>query len=96
MAPHMPLGVKKYFAGTGVNLPEEDSSTSCAHLTSYSDIDSIGGVNHYLVFITVGSKAQKHPYSLPLTCKTIPFIYKRGCAPSNEGRSTSSSSDSLD
>ena len=53
----MPLGIKKCFAGTGGILPEEDSSTSRAYLTSYSDIDSIGGVNHYPVFINVGSKA---------------------------------------
>ena len=43
VAPHMPLGIKKYLVGTGVILLEEDSSTSNAHLTSYSDIDSFGG-----------------------------------------------------
>ena len=53
----MPLGIKKYFAGTDVILPEEDNSTSRAHLASYNDIDSIGGVNHYSVFISVGNKA---------------------------------------
>ena len=53
----MPLGIKKYLQVPASILPEEDSSTPRAHLTSYSDINSIGGFNHYLDFITVGSKA---------------------------------------
>ena len=31
--------------------------TSHAHLTFYSDINSVGGAYHYLVFISVGNKA---------------------------------------
>ena len=53
----MPLGIQKYSAGTGVILPEEDSSTSRAHLTFYSDINSVEGAYHYLVFISVGNTA---------------------------------------
>ena len=77
-------------------LPEEANATPHVHLTFYSDINSVVGAYHYPILFGVGNKAQKHPYPLPLTCKAIPFIYKRGCAPSNEKRSTSSNSDSLD
>ena len=42
-SPHMPLGIKKYLQVPASILLEEDSSTPRAHLTSYNDIDSIGG-----------------------------------------------------
>ena len=53
----MPLGIKKYLQVPASILPEEDSSTSRAHLTFYSDINSVGGTYHYPVFISVGNKA---------------------------------------
>jgi len=64
-------------------LPGEDNVTSHVHLTFYSDNNSVMGAYHYPILIGMGNKAQKHPYPLPLTCKAIPFIYKRGCTPSN-------------
>ena len=57
-------------------IPEEDDATSHVHLT----LNSIVGTYHHLVPAGVGSKTYQHTYSLPLTCKAIPFIYKRGCA----------------
>jgi len=38
-------------------LPEEDSTTSQAHLTFYSDINNVGSAYHYPILISVGSKA---------------------------------------
>ena len=54
MAPHMPLGTKKYLQVPASILPEEDSLTSRAHLTFYSDLDSVGGVNRDPIFIKRG------------------------------------------
>ena len=53
----MPLGIKKYLQVPVSILPEEDSLTSRAHMTFYSDIDSVGGTYHYPVFISVGNTA---------------------------------------
>ena len=53
-------------------LPKQDDVTSHVHLTS----NSVVGTYHHPVPTGVGNKAQKHTYSLPLTCKAISFIYK--------------------
>ena len=53
----MPLGIKKYLQVLASILLKEDSLTSRAHLTFYSDIDSVGGVNRDPIFISVGDKA---------------------------------------
>ena len=57
-------------------IPEEDNTISHVHLIS----NSVVGAYHHLVPTGMGSKTYQQTYSLPLTCKTIPFIYKRGCA----------------
>ena len=64
-------------------IPEEGDTTSHMHLTFYSNISSVVGAYKHLVPASVGSKTYQRTYSLPLTCKAISFIYKRGCAPSN-------------
>ena len=61
-------------------IPEQDDVTSHVHLTT----NSIVGAYHHPVPAGMGSKAEEHTYSLPLTCKATPFIYKRGCALSQE------------
>jgi len=53
----MPLGIQKYLQVPASILPEEDSTTSHAHLTFYSDINSVGGAYHYPTLIGMGSKA---------------------------------------
>ena len=57
MAPHMLLGIKKYLQVPASILPKEDSTTSRAHLTFYSDINSVGGAYHYPIFISMGNEA---------------------------------------
>ena len=81
----MPLGIKQYLQVPTSTIPEKGSTTSRMHLTFYSDSNSVVDAYHYLVPAGVGNKAQQHTYPHPLTCKAIPFIYKRGCASSNKG-----------
>ena len=64
-------------------IPKEGDVTSHMHLTFYSNINSVVGAYKHPILASVGSKTYQQMYSLPLTCKAIPFIYKRGCAPSN-------------
>ena len=48
-------------------MPEQDDMTSHVHPTS----NSVVGAYHHPVPVGMGNKAQKHMYSLPLTCKAI-------------------------
>ena len=41
------------------------------------------GAYKHLEPASMGSKTYQQTYPLPLTCKAIPFIYKRGCTLSN-------------
>ena len=87
----MPLGIKQYLQVPTSTVPEKGSATSHVNLIFYSDSNSIVGAYHYLVPTGVGNKAWQHTYPHPLTCKAIPFIYKRGCTSSNKGPRTDSS-----
>ena len=53
----MPLGIKQYLQVPTSTILEKGSTTSCMHLTFYSDINSVGGAYHYLILISMGSKA---------------------------------------
>ena len=54
----MPLGIKQYLQVPTSTILEKGSTTSCMHLTFYSDIKSVVGTHHYLVPASEGNKAR--------------------------------------
>ena len=54
----MTLGIKQFLQVPTSTIPEKGSTTSCMHLTFYSDINSVVGAYHYLLPAGVGNKAR--------------------------------------
>ena len=54
----MTLGIKQYLQVPTSTIPEKGSTTSCVHLTFYSDSNSVVAAYHYLVPAGVGNKTR--------------------------------------
>ena len=84
--PLMPIGIEQYLQVPTSTIPKEGKTTSHMRLTLYSDDQQCCRRLPLSCTRWHGQQSLVAYVPSPSTCKAIPFIYKRGCAPSNEAK----------